>query len=1208
MMNAVCSLVRRMVRTWFLLGDRSNEGWPTSLEVGSTNSTSEFVIPTAKAMGHPSSRIMRVGVLVPAVLIGLAVQSDARGADAPDSEKPSTAYADLQPAVTRPSAPETAPPPPPPQAIRHLEAGRKLHDQQRYTEAILELEKALRYDPNNHQVHILLALTCQQSGNEGRATAHVERALKANPDDITGHYLQGLGAKALDQNDEAVRAFRVALLCSNAGPDNPFTALTAYQLAGALHSAGYLAAAIEQYEHFEAITLDPAPGLLENAELADLVRVSKGLAALRIGEAHLALGQTDRAATALGRAAAAKPSDPAIRARYGRILVTARRIDEALTVARGLIEEFPDSAEGVDLLIRAHETAGRSDAALADLQQIAQRHTNNVALTLSLADALNRHGRRDQAVEILRRVIEEQPEALEAQWKLVELLVAHAPVDDVVSVLMRVLHRDSSESAYGRMQGQVGALVARTDAVADYLEAFDDRLADAGDDYARAAILAAVAAAADQPDRAEHAYRAALEAKSDYVPAQLALGRIYLDRAQWQKAIGLAESAGRAAKRNSTVERQLGEARDGLDEHEPAVEHYKNALRLARRDRKTLWLLAQLYERTGQRNLAQQRYLEILRLDSGDARAREALIRTYLTSGDSAGVKNAQTQLEGFGSGADAPHAFGRCQALVKRVPGGATAEQFRTALNDLLDKHDDDAETRVELALSFARSLDYGEVDAQLAAAAKLGPLPNRGRELRALARQKRLDFETATTIYRDMLERHPNREPWIRSLYHAQRLAQDYDSAAESLQRLLALESAERNRYRRWLGHTLERAGRAEQAVESARAWFKADPEDDVRRGLLTEVLLRNEQPDEAVALNRDALEADPTNANARQLYLGSLLEAKQFDDAFAYVLEWLTDDPEGPVLVSQFSAALQAADRHDDAIEWLRSDLALAAAPPRGQRPTHQINGKYRLFMAYAAAKRNDEAIELLRTLARDRLVPAITRLEFNLRIGSRLLDAKRFTEAEQHLRALLERIPERQAAVRGQIRRLLAGGYQLNGQPQSARAELNQILETTSKASQPYIGACNDLGYTLADAGQDLDRAEELIRFAVGEDPDNSAYLDSLGWVLYKKGDYEGARLWLTRATRTLAIFLPDPTAQSDDPVVIDHLGDALWRLGDRDGALVRWREAAAGLHDRVDDARTDDAKVLANAEAKIAAVGAGQSPPVAPPAPSDKKDE
>ncbi len=148
MLNAACSLIRRTVRTW----------------------------------------------LLPTVVIGLIVHSDARGAAAPDPEKASTAYADLQPPVTRPSAPETVPPPPPPQAVRHLEAGGKLHDEQRYTEAILELEKALRYDPNNHRVHILLALACQQSGNEGRATAHVERALKANPDDVTGHYLLGLGA------------------------------------------------------------------------------------------------------------------------------------------------------------------------------------------------------------------------------------------------------------------------------------------------------------------------------------------------------------------------------------------------------------------------------------------------------------------------------------------------------------------------------------------------------------------------------------------------------------------------------------------------------------------------------------------------------------------------------------------------------------------------------------------------------------------------------------------------------------------------------------------------------------------------------------------------------------------------------------------------------------------------------------------------------
>ena len=61
----------RMKRTLtahgLVAGRASNKGWPTSSEVGNTNSTTEFAIPTAKAMGHPTSQITCIGAL--AVLI-----------------------------------------------------------------------------------------------------------------------------------------------------------------------------------------------------------------------------------------------------------------------------------------------------------------------------------------------------------------------------------------------------------------------------------------------------------------------------------------------------------------------------------------------------------------------------------------------------------------------------------------------------------------------------------------------------------------------------------------------------------------------------------------------------------------------------------------------------------------------------------------------------------------------------------------------------------------------------------------------------------------------------------------------------------------------------------------------------------------------------------------------------------------------------------
>jgi tetratricopeptide (TPR) repeat protein len=87
------------------------------------------------------------------------------------------------------------------------------------------------------------------------------------------------------------------------------------------------------------------------------------------------------------------------------------------------------------------------------------------------------------------------------------------------------------------------------------------------------------------------------------------------------------------------------------------------------------------------------------------------------------------------------------------------------------------------------------------------------------------------------------------------------------------------------------------------------------------------------------------------------------------------------------------------------------------------------------------------------------------------------------------------------------------------------------------------ALNYLGYTLAEMGIRLDEAEDQIKRALKLRPDDPYFTDSLGWVYYKMGHYEGALQWLLKARQHLP----------DDPVVAEHVGDAYCALG-------RWREA------------------------------------------------
>lgn len=85
--------------------------------------------------------------------------------------------------------------------------------------------------------------------------------------------------------------------------------------------------------------------------------------------------------------------------------------------------------------------------------------------------------------------------------------------------------------------------------------------------------------------------------------------------------------------------------------------------------------------------------------------------------------------------------------------------------------------------------------------------------------------------------------------------------------------------------------------------------------------------------------------------------------------------------------------------------------------------------------------------------------------------------------------------------------------------------------------------NALGYTLADRTDEYRKAEKLIRKALKLDPESPAIIDSLGWVLFRRGEYEAALKELQNAYE----LFPDPE-------VAAHLVEVLTALDRRDEAL------------------------------------------------------
>jgi tetratricopeptide (TPR) repeat protein len=119
------------------------------------------------------------------------------------------------------------------------------------------------------------------------------------------------------------------------------------------------------------------------------------------------------------------------------------------------------------------------------------------------------------------------------------------------------------------------------------------------------------------------------------------------------------------------------------------------------------------------------------------------------------------------------------------------------------------------------------------------------------------------------------------------------------------------------------------------------------------------------------------------------------------------------------------------------------------------------------------------------------------------------------------------------------------------------------------------AYNYVGYMYAERGTNLDEAIKLIGKALDLEPENGYFIDSLGWAYYQQGKYPEALKELKRAV----VKTKEP-----DPVIYEHLGDALVKNGLDEDALAAWEKAlqldpaADGVKKKVNDLKDRQRRV------------------------------
>jgi tetratricopeptide (TPR) repeat protein len=581
---------------------------------------------------------------------------------------------------------------------------------------------------------------------------------------------------------------------------------------------------------------------------------------------------------------------------------------------------------------------------------------------------------------------------------------------------------------------------------------------------------------------------------------------------------------------------------------ERAISEYKQAMEA---DPGSLFLrvnLAELYWRVGRVGDAVREAEAVLKVNPDQEDAHRLLANLYLRNlGDTQPQKVAKDSLQ---------KAIEHFEALVRLNPteiesyvtlgrlyrlnnqASKAEEIFRKALN---------ADPSSKSAVTYLAQL-YSDQGAYDQAVELLKKIPESEMDTQTLstlgfAYLQARDYDNATAAYEKALAQEPDnldvRRAYAEGLLRRGKTAE----ARTQLQRVLKSDPEDGNSHLR-LGQLERQEGSFDSArheLERAKTLMPDNPEVQYQQVLLEDAVGND---DKAIEILQESLKqterpeghytaAEAHNRAAFLERLGSIYRSQEKYDRALETFRQITalgesEASQGEALIIETlrlqrepQQALQAADA---AVQKYPKDRTL-------------ISLRARLL---AEQGRVDEALPLLQGL----LNGGPSDRETYLTIAEVYSQAKRYTDAEAAVRKSLALTPKREDQEFAHF--MLGSVYERQKKYDSAEEEFKQVLSANPFNSQ----AANYLGYLLADRGVRLEESVKYIQKALQVEPNNGAYLDSLGWAYYKMNRPDLAQPPLEKAAHLI----------SNDPTILEHLGHVYVRLGKKQEAQQEWERA------------------------------------------------
>jgi tetratricopeptide (TPR) repeat protein len=498
-----------------------------------------------------------------------------------------------------------------------------------------------------------------------------------------------------------------------------------------------------------------------------------------------------------------------------------------------------------------------------------------------------------------------------------------------------------------------------------------------------------------------------------------------------------------------------------------------------------------------------------------------------------------------------------KAQHLMLADDAAGAIQEYEAALRE--DPYS--AAMELELAILYQRQGEVKKALAHVEKALKLDPKMQEAYFLLAGLHVGLNQLEEAIQEYERILVLDPeNREArlFLATLYAQQHR---YPKAIRTIREILRLEPRSVVGYY-YLGRFhLE----IDQVAEAKKEFYRVlsmEPKFVPAIFDLAVAMEREKQYSRAIAMYRRVLRYQPNNARAWANIGRVLLILNRYGDAqkaFQKVKALEKNDA-----AAQFNIGLICLEQKlaEDAIKELRPLLT---------NPRYQDRARYYIAMALEEKGDRRAACREYRLVDRasEQFIPARLRLAYLHFLLGEKAQARRVLDYLQKLAPNREEIYLTESyffeeenlwdlainALKGGLTKVdrpaeiyfrLAVLYEKTNNREESIKNIKKVLELNPDNAD----AQNFLGYSYAETGAHLDEAEELVKAALRAKPESGHIIDSLGWVYYKKGQYDKAVVELERAHKIMP----------EDGTVAEHLGDAYAQQKRYREALKLYRKA------------------------------------------------